>query len=115
MRCAFLSMAAAVLVFGLATPGQARTCKPVAYGVYSTSVRTDGKAPGGAQVTEAEGKQRAIAAWRTYVRKKIGLTYAVWSNAQAPMATCRLIRASVSSGGATTLNCRARALPCSAF
>ena len=115
MRFALIYVLAAGVTSGFTVAAQARTCKPVAYGLYSDSKQTDGSVPLGGVVSDAVGKERAIAEWRKYVRKNVGVTYAVWSYARAPTVSCRTKRATLTKGSTVTLECRARAQPCRAF
>jgi hypothetical protein len=95
---------------------EARTCKPVAFGLYSTSKQTDGRVPLGQVTSDAIARQRAINEWRNSVRRTSGARFAVWSFARAKSAVCRTSRGPAGkSGSQITLECRARAQPCSAL
>ncbi len=105
---------ACVSVLAAATAAEARTCKPVAFGAYSTSQQTDGRVPLGAATSGAIARQRSINEWRKNVRRTSGARYAVWSLARAKSAVCRTSRGPAGKGGSQlTLECRARAQPCS--
>jgi hypothetical protein len=107
--CAALAIAASVAV------AEARTCRPLIIGTYSDSQRGTGVGNPGALTSEAVGRQRAIAEWRRVVRQGAGVRYAVWSFARAKSATCRTSRSAGNGPRAVTRECRARALPCSAY
>jgi hypothetical protein len=105
-----------IAILATTATAEARTCKPVAVGLYSDSKQTDGRVPLGAVATDAIGRQRAITEWRKSVRRTVGVRYAVWSFARAKSAVCRTSRGPAGrSGSQITLECRARALPCSAL
>ena len=74
----------AALLSSSVMAAEARTCKPVAYGLYSVGHQTDGSAPLEPVPSDAVGKQRAIAEWRKYVRKNVGFSYASWRFARSP-------------------------------